>query len=138
MINHVVDGVDKIEYFTADRDGHLLGQITTRHSCRGMRNSSHLQREIGGHRVHRIREILPSAIDTQHIRTTTELTLRTDLSGHTRDFSGEGAQTFHHVIDGVLQIEEFAAHFHVDGFAEIATCDSCINCGDGAHLRRKV
>ena len=70
--------------------------------------------QVRGHRVHAIGQVLPCAGNAPHHGLTAELALGADLPGHTRHFAGEGVRQIHHRVDGVLQLEDFAAHIDRD------------------------
>ena len=54
-------------------------------------------------------EILPGAGNTAHICLAAKLPFRADFARHARHFRGEGVELIDHRIDGLLQLEDFAA-----------------------------
>src|SRR5262249_36765996 len=55
-----------------------------------------------------------------------------------RHFRGEGVELVHHGVDGVLQLEDFAAHVHGDLAREVAARHGGGDVGDVADLRGDV
>src|SRR5262249_4793971 len=94
--------------------------------------------EIAGHEVDVVRKVLPGAGDTGHLRLTAKLAFGADLAGHARHFGSKRIQLIDHRVDGVLQLENFAAHVDRDLAGEVAARDSRGHFGDVAHLGRQV
>ena len=92
----------------------LRRKIALGHGGGHLRDVTHLVGQVAGHGVDRIREILPDAGDALHIRLAAELAFGTDFARHARDFRGERVELIHHGVDGVLQLQNFAAHVHRD------------------------
>src|SRR5262245_25688832 len=59
-------------------------------------------------------------------------------SRHARHFRGEGVELVHHRVEGILQLENLAAHVHSDLLRQVAASDGGRNVGDVAHLRGQV
>ena len=93
---------------------------------------------LRGHRVDAVGQILPGAGDAAHQRLAAELAFGADLARHARHFAGEGVELVHHGVDGVLQLEDFAAHVHRDLLRQVAIGDRGRHLGDVADLRRQV
>src|SRR5207253_1520126 len=90
------------------------------------------------HRVHRIRQVLPNACDALDLGLTAELSFRSDFTGHAGDFRGEAVELVDHRIDGVLQLEDFAAHINGDLRREVAAGYGCGHLRDVTNLRGEV
>jgi hypothetical protein len=65
-----------------------------------------------------------------------QLAFGAHLAGHARDLGGEGAELVHHRVDGVLELQDLAAHVHGDLLAEVAVGDGGRDLRDVAHLAR--
>src|ERR687885_240213 len=61
-----------------------------------------------------------------------------DLARHARHLGREGAQLLDHRIDGLLELQDLAAHVHRDLLGEVAAGDGGRDLGDVAHLAREV
>ena len=61
-----------------------------------------------------IGQILPDAADALHVRLAAQLAFRAHFARHARHFAGERVELIHHGVDGVLQLQNFAAHVHRD------------------------
>ncbi len=66
------------------------------------------------HRVHRLSKILPGAGNAVDVGLTAKLTFVPDFTGDARNFGGERDELVHHCVDGVLQLEDFAADIDRD------------------------
>jgi hypothetical protein len=76
-----------------------------RHVC----DVSDLRREVAGHEVHRIGEILSTCRRRLSRPPGRRGAFGADLARHAGYFRGKGAELIHHRVDGVLQLENFAA-----------------------------
>src|SRR5262249_38657533 len=79
--------------------------------------------EIRGHRVDRIGKILPRAGDAADVGLSAEFPFGADFAGDARDFAGEGAELIDHGVDGVFQLQNFAARIDGDFALEISLRD---------------
>ena len=61
------------------------------------------------HEVDVVGEVLPRAADARHLRLAAELAFGADLARHARHLAGEGVELVDHRVDGVLELEDFAA-----------------------------
>src|SRR5262249_59624046 len=113
LIDHRIDGLLKPQNLTTDIDGDFLRQIALGNSGRYFRNIAHLTRQVAGHRIDAVRQILPGSGDAADHRLPTKLAFGTDLARHARHFTREGVELIDHRIDGFLELEHLAAH--IDG-----------------------
>ena len=79
--------------------------------------------EIAGHGIDRVRQILPDAADALHLRLSAELAFGSDFARHARHFAGERIELIDHRVDGVLQLQNFAARIDGDLCRKIALGD---------------
>ena len=91
-----------------------------------------------GHGVDRVGEVLPRTGHALHFGLAAELSFRADLARHARDFRGERAELIDHRVDGVLQLEDLAAHVDGDLLRQVAVRDGGRDLGDVAHLAGEV
>src|SRR6185503_9337486 len=96
-----------------------------------------LSGQVVGHRIDVVGEILPGAGDAGNIGLAAELAFRADLARHARHFGGERGELIHHDIDGVLELEDFAARIDGDLARQVAVGDGGGDLGDVAHLGGK-
>ena len=83
-------------------------------------------------------KILPGAGDAVHIRLAAQLAFGAHFARHARHFRGERVELIHHGVDGVLQLQNFAAHIHRDLAGQIAVGHGRGHFGDVAHLVGQV
>lgn len=81
---------------------------------------------------------LPHAFDVGNVRLSTHHTFCTDFQRHSSDFSRQGRQTRHHLVDSGLQLQHLTLNIDLDHLAQIATSDSLGDFGDRPHLIRQV
>ena len=124
--------------FAAHVDGDLLGQVAVGHGGRHLGDVAHLAGEVGGHGVDVVGEVLPGAGHAGHLRLAAELALGADLARHARHFRGEAVELVDHRVDGVLQLEDLAAHVDGDLLRQVAVGDGGGHFGDVAHLAGEV
>ncbi len=86
----------------------------------------------------RVGQVFPGAGDAFHVGLTAELAFGADFAGHACHFGRERAELIDHRVDGVFQLEDFAADVHGDFLREIAVCDGGGHLGDVADLASQV
>src|SRR5262249_13956984 len=138
LIDHRIERVFQLENFATHVDGDLAREVAARDSGGYFGDVADLTGQVRRHRVDAIGEVLPGAGDAAHQCLSAELAFGADLARHTRDFAGERIELVHHRIDGVLELENFAAHVDRDLFRQVAAGDRRRHFGDVAHLRGKV
>ena len=97
-----------------------------------------MARQIAGHRVDAVRQVLPGAGDARHLCLATELAFGTNFAGNTRHFRRERVELIHHRIECVFQLENFAAHVDRNLVRQVAACHRSGHFGDVADLTGKV
>src|SRR6185437_5829890 len=112
LIHHGVNGVLQLQNFAARIDGNLCRKIASGHSRGHTGNVTNLVGQVTGHRVHAVGKILPHAGDFLHDGLAAELTFRTDFASHAGNFRCERVELVHHRVNGVLQLQNFAARIH--------------------------
>ena len=89
------------------------GKVAAGDSRRHLGNVADLRREVSGHEVDRVRQILPDAAHTPNIRLSAEFAFRPDFARDACNFAGKSVKLVDHRVDGVLQLQNFA--LRVDG-----------------------
>src|SRR5262249_25041389 len=138
LVHHRVDGVLQLEDLAAHVDGDLLRQVTGGDGGRHLGDVPDLRRQVGGHEVHAVGQVLPGAGHAADVRLTAQLALPADLQCAVRIFGGEGAKLVHHRVDGVLHLEDLALHVDRDLLREVAARDGGGHLGDVPHLAGQV
>src|SRR5262249_8067274 len=109
LVDHRVDGVLQLQNFSGDVYRDLAPQVAARDGGRDLRDVPDLRREIRREQVDVVREVLPRTGHAGHLRLTAQPSLSADLPRHAGDFAGEGVQLIDHRVDGLLQLQNFAA-----------------------------
>ena len=91
-----------------------------RHGRGDLGDVAHLVGQVAGHGVDRVGQILPRAGHALHFRLAAQLAFRADFARHARHFRGERVELIHHGVDGVLQLQNLAAHVHRDLARQVA------------------
>ncbi len=138
LVDHGVDGVLELQDFAADVHCDLAGQVAIGDGGGDFGDVADLSGQVAGHGVYGIREILPDAADAFHLRLAAEFAVGTDFAGYTRDFAGERIELIDHRVDGVFQLQNFAAHVDGDFAGQVAVGDGGRNFGDVADLGGQV
>src|SRR5206468_599966 len=90
LVDHGIDHVLDLEDLSANVDGDLLCQVAAGDCGCDLGHVAQLHREIAGHQVHGIREVLPYTSHAFDLRLPAELSFRSDFARHAGDFAGEG------------------------------------------------
>ena len=138
LVDHRVQRFLQLKDFTRHVDRDLLRQVALGHRGRDFGDVADLAGQVAGHRIDVVGEVLPGAGDAAHVGLAAELAFGADLARHARHFAGERIELVHHRIDGVLQLENFAAHVHRDLLRQVAIGDRGRHLGDVADLRRQI
>ena len=126
----------RISPLDIDRD--LLGEVAVGDGGGHFGDVADLAGQVAGHRVDAVGEVFPGARHALDLRLAAELALGAHLAGHAGDFGGEGVELIDHRVDGVLQLEDLAAHVDGDLLGEVAVGDGGGHVGDVAHLAGQV
>ena len=134
LVDHRVDGVLQLQDLALDVHRDLLGQVALRHGLGHVGDVAHLGREVAGHRVHGVGQVLPGARHALHVGLAAQLAFGADLARHARHFRGERRQLVDHRVDGVLQLGDLALHVDGDLLRQVAGRHGRRHVGDVAHL----
>src|SRR6266852_1095775 len=138
LIHHRVERVLKLQNLAAHVHRDLAREIAGSDGRRHLSDVSHLAGEIAGHEVDIVRQILPGAANSGHLRLAAQLAFGADFAGHARDFTGERVELVHHGVDGVLEFEDFALNVDGNLAGQIASRDGGGDLGNIADLGRQV
>ncbi len=138
LIHHRVDGVLQLQNFAAHLHRDLARQVALGHRRGDFRDVANLGRQVAGHGVDRIRQILPRSAHARHIRLAAQLAFGSHFARHARHFGRERTELIHHRVDGVLQLQNFAARVHRDARRQIALGHRRGHFGDVADLIGQV
>src|SRR6202022_2128282 len=83
LVDHRVDRVLQLEDLASNVDRDLLRQVAVGHGGRDVGDVADLAREVAGHEVDVVGEVLPHTADSLHLRLTAETTFGADLAGDT-------------------------------------------------------
>src|SRR5262249_51801894 len=89
LVHHDVDGVLELGNFAVLVHGDLVGKVAAGDGSRHLGDVAHLSRQVAGHRVDAVGEVLPGAGDAGHVRLTAEPPFGADLARDARHFTGE-------------------------------------------------
>jgi hypothetical protein len=109
LVHHDVDGVLQLQNLALHVHGDLAAQVAVGHRRGHFGDVAHLTRQVVGHGVDVVGEVLPRAGHALHVRLTAQLAFRADLARHARHFGREGAQLPHHGVHDASDAQELAA-----------------------------
>src|SRR5439155_1020615 len=138
LVHHRVDRVLQLEDLAARVDGDLLAQVAARDRGRDVGDVPHLGRQVAGHRVDAVGQVLPDAGDAIDRRPAGELAFRPDLARNPGHFAGEGVELVDHRVDRVLELEDLALDVDLDLLAQVAVGHRGRHFGDVPDLGREV
>ena len=107
LIHHGVDGVLQFENFALHVDRDLAAQVAAGHGRCDFGNVSHLRRQVAGHRVYRVGQILPRSGHAGHVGLAAKPAFRSHFAGHARHFAGEPVELVHHGVQRFFELQEF-------------------------------
>ena len=116
----------------------LRREVAAGHGGGHLGDVADLGREVGGHRVHRVGEVLPRARHAGHRALSAELAVGAHFACHARDFRREGIELIDHRVDRVLQLQNLALGVGGDLPRKVSRGDGRSHFGDIADLGRKV
>src|SRR5438132_735030 len=138
LVDHDVDRVLEGEDLALGVDRDLLGEVAGRDGRRHLRDVAHLHGEVVRERVDVVRQVLPRARDTLHLRLAAQFALRADLARDARDLVGERRELVDHRVDGLLQLRDLAARVDGDLLGQVAGRDGRRHLRDVPHLVGQV
>src|SRR5205085_1044561 len=133
-----VDGVLQLEDLAAHVDGDLLREVAIGDGGGDFGDVPHLTGQVGGHEVHVVGQLLPGAGDALYPCLAAQLPLRADFARHAGHFLPYTTLFRSQRVDGVLQLEDLAAHVDGDLLREVAIGDGGGDFGDVPHLAGQV
>ena len=138
LIDHRIDRVLQLQDLALDIDGDLLRQIAVGHRFGDLGDVPHLGGEVASHEIHAIGQVLPRAGHPLNVRLAAQLPFGANLPGDAGDFRGERPQLINHRVNGVLELQDLAAHVDGDLLREITFGYGGRDIGDVPHLCREV
>src|SRR5439155_685327 len=94
--------------------------------------------QVAGHEVDVVGQVFPDTGHALDVGLSAELALGADLSGDTRDFTGECVQLVDHRVDGLLELEDLAPDVDGDLLGKVALLHRGGDLGDVADLAGQV
>ena len=107
LVHHGVDRVLQLQNFAAHVHRDLARQVAFGDGGGHFRDVAHLRRQVGGHGIDAVGEILPGSGHAAHVGLAAEFAFGADFARDARHFRREGAELIDHGVDGVLQLREF-------------------------------
>src|SRR5205823_6041179 len=138
LIHHGVDGVLELEDLALDVHRDLLREVAGRDRGRHLGDVPDLSGQVSGHQVHAVDLVSAAAGDVLHVRLAAVSLVRAHFSCHARYLGRERAELIHHRVDGVLQLEDLAAHVDGDLLRQVAGGDGGRHLGDVPDLAGQV
>src|SRR5712691_8303006 len=138
LVDHRIDRFLELKDFARHVHGNFLGEVAARDRGGDVGDVTHLRGQVAGHEVDVVGEILPGSGDAGDLRLTAQLALGSYFARHARHFGGKGIELVYHRVDGVLQLQNFAADIHGNFSRKVAARDRRRDVGDIADLCGQV
>src|SRR5205823_5265882 len=138
LVHHRVDGLLQLQDLALHVHSDLARQVAACDGGRHFGDIAHLTGSVARRRGDVIGQVLPGTGDSRHDGLATQFALGTHLAGHARHFGGEAVELIDHRIDGLLQLQDLAAHVHGDLARQVAACDGGRHFGDIADLTGQI
>src|SRR5262249_60276846 len=101
LLDHGCGGVFEEQPSPAQVDGDFFRKIAAGDGGGHFGDVADLCRQVRGHEVDVVGQVLPGAGDAGHAGLPAELALGADFARDARDFGGEGVELVHHRMDEV-------------------------------------
>src|SRR5947208_12129565 len=121
-----------------DIDGDFLRQIAVGDGDGHVGDVANLGRQVTGHGVDAVRQVLPGAGDPRNGGLAAQLAFGADFAGDAGDFGGERIQLIDHRVDRFFELQDFAMDVDGDFLREVAVGDRDGNFGDVADLSGQI
>src|SRR6185436_13642340 len=138
LVQHRIDRVFQLPDLAFHVHGDLLGEVAVGHGGGHRGDVAHLARQVTGHGVHVVGEVLPRTGDADHLGLAAELPFGAYLAGDAGHLRGERVELVHHGVNGVLQLADLAFHVHRDLLGKVAVGHGLRHVGDVPYLGRQV
>ena len=136
VVDHGVELVLQLGHLAQRVDLDRPRQVALGDGGRHLGDGADLGGEVGGQHVDVAGQVLPGAGDARHLRLAAELALGADLARHAGHFAGEAVQLIDHRVDGLLELQDLAAHVDGDLLRQVAAGHGGGHLGDVADLGR--
>src|SRR5262249_6515494 len=110
LLHHRVEGFLQVQQLAPDVYSDLLGEVTAGDRGRHLGDVADLGREVAGHEVHAVGQVLPGSGDAGHLGLAAQLAFGSHFAGHASYFAGESVELVYHRVDGVLELQDLAFH----------------------------
>ena len=138
LIGHGIDRILQFENFALHVDRNFARQVAASHGCRHLGDIAHLCRQIAGHGVDAVGQVLPGTGNARHVGLTAEAPFGADFASNASHLAGEAVKLIHHRIEGFLQLKDFAANVDRNLARQVAAGDRGRDFGDVADLTGQV
>src|SRR5207253_42816 len=128
----------QLKDFAAHVDGDLARKVAAGDGGRHFGDVADLGRQVAGHGVDRVGQVLPGAGDARHFGLAAQLAVGAHFARHARHFRGEGVELAARGAAGLFQLKDFALHVDRDLVGQVAIGDGGGDVGDVADLGGEV
>ena len=107
-VDHAVDRVGELGDLALGLESQLALEVAVGDAGDDARDAADLLREVTGHDVDGVGQVLPGTGDAGHVRLAAELAFGADFACDARDFGGERVELVDHRIDRIFELEDLA------------------------------
>src|SRR5690606_34075064 len=123
LFDRGVQRVLQLEDLTLRLDGDVLREVALRDGARDLRDVADLRGEVRGQPVDAVRQLLPNPRHPSAVRLASQLAFGPDLASDPDHLGREGAELIDGGVDGVFELEDFAARLDGDLLRQISVRD---------------
>src|SRR6266568_4930488 len=138
LVHHGVERFLELQDLAAHVDRDLSREVAAGDGGRHLGDVADLRGQIARHGIDAVGQVLPGAGDAAHLRLAAELAVGADLARDARHLGRKGVELVDHRVDGLLELENLAAHVDRDFLGEVAVGDRGRHLGDVAHLGGQI
>jgi len=129
-VGHGVDGIGKRRDLAFRLENEPLFQVSVCNGGNDFGDASDLSSQVRRHKVYVVGKVLPGTGHVRHFGLASEDTFRTYFAGHTSYFSGECGERVDHLVDHVLDLQDFAFNVYCNLLSKVSVCNSGRDLGN--------
>src|SRR6185437_7566220 len=137
-INHLVQVIFQLEELALHIYRNLLAQVAPRYRDSHIRYVPYLARKVTTHCIYIICKLFPDSCNVWHIGLAAQFTFSTYFTCHTGYLVCKYIQRNHHLVQVILQLEEFSLYVYRYFLRQVTFCNRSCHTGNIADLAGKV
>ena len=108
LIDHRVQSFFKLQNLAPHIDCNFAREIAAGNRGRHFGDIAHLSRQVAGHEVHVVGEVLPGSAYTGHLRLSAQLAFGAYFASDASYLTSKSVELIYHRVNSVFELEDFA------------------------------